>query len=62
MPRLIVRTTHHVVPNPEGGWDVTEGGTEGALKHFDDQKDAENWGREVSRNADSEFIVHGKDG
>lgn len=56
------RKTHHVVPNSGGGWDVKRGGAERASKHFDTKKEAESWGREVSRNQSSEFIVHKKDG
>ncbi len=56
------RKTHHVVPNSNGGWDVKRGGSERASKHFDIKKEAETWGREVSRNQNTEFIVHRKDG
>lgn len=56
------RKTHHVIPNPEGGWDVKKGGSERASKHFPTKKEAEKWGREVSKNQDSELVVHGKDG
>ena len=27
--------SHHVVPNPDGGWDVKKGGAERASGHFD---------------------------
>jgi hypothetical protein len=56
------RKTHHVVPNSGGGWDVKRGSSERASKHFDTKKEAETWGREVSRNQKTEFIVHRKDG
>jgi hypothetical protein len=56
------RKTHHVVPNPDGGWDVKKGGGERAIKHFDTKQDAVDYGRDVSRNQDSEFVVHKKDG
>ena len=56
------RKTHHIVPNPEGGWDVKKGGAERASKHFGTKKDAEDWGREVSRNQGTEFVIHGKNG
>ena len=56
------RKTHHLLPNPEGGWDVKKGGSERASKHFPTKKDAKKWGREVSKNQDSELVVHGKDG
>ncbi len=56
------RKTHHVVPNSDDGWDVKRGSSERASKHFDTKKEAETWGREVSRNQNTEFIVHRKDG
>ena len=59
----MARKTHHVVPNSDrGGWDVKRGGASKALKHFDTKKDAEQYGREVSRNQRTEFLIHGKDG
>ena len=56
------RKTHHIVPNPDGGWDVKKGGAERASEHFGTKKDAEDWGREVSRNQGTEFVIHGKNG
>jgi hypothetical protein len=34
----MTRKTHHVVPNPDGGWDVKKGGGERSIKHFDKKK------------------------
>ena len=56
------RKTHHVVPAPQGGWDVKKGGASKASKHFPTKKDAVEWGRSVSKNQGSEFYVHRKDG
>lgn len=56
------RKTHHVVPNPKGGWDVKKGGSERASLHTDNKKDAINIGRKISQNQKSEFIIHNKDG
>lgn len=54
--------THHVQPNGNGGWKVQKGGAEKASKNFDNKKDAEVYGREVSKNQGSELVIHGKDG
>lgn len=54
--------THHVVPNPSGGWDVKRGGSERASSHHDTKQDAIDTGREVSRRQDTEFRIHNKDG
>lgn len=56
------RKTHHVVPNANGGWDVKKGGGQRSIKHFDRKQDAVDFGRNVSRNQSSEFIIHKQDG
>lgn len=56
------RKTHHVVPNPDGGWDVRKGGSSRSSGHYDTKKDAVDAGRDISRNQGSEFLIHGKDG
>jgi len=56
------RKTHHVVHNPEGGWNVKKGGAARASKHFDRKQDAVDAGRETSINQGTEFLIHGKDG
>jgi hypothetical protein len=56
------RKSHHVVPNPNGGWDVKRGGAERASRHTDTKKEAENVGRQISRNQGTEFVIHGRDG
>jgi len=56
------RKTHHIVPDPNGGWNVKKGGASKASKHFDTKQSAIDWGRQVSKNQGSEFIIHGKNG
>jgi hypothetical protein len=34
------RKEHHVVPNPDGGWDIKKGGGSKSIKHFDRKADA----------------------
>ena len=58
----MARKTHHVVPDPDGGWNLKKGGGERAIKHFDRKSDAVDHGRQVSINQKSEFIIHKKDG
>ena len=57
-----MRKEHHVVPNPNGGWDVKRGGGERASVHTDTKAEAVKVGREISQNQGSEFIIHGLDG
>jgi hypothetical protein len=56
------RKTHHVVPAPQGGWNVKKGGATRASKHFDKKQDAIDRGREISQNQSSELVIHKKDG
>lgn len=54
--------SHHVVPNPHGGWDVKRGGAQRASGHFDTKQEAVDSGRKISRNQKTEFVVHGANG
>ncbi|MFW5871769.1 MAG: DUF2188 domain-containing protein [bacterium] len=56
------RKTHHIVPNPSGGWDVKKGGSDRSSGHFRTKQEAEDKGRQISRNQNSELVIHGKDG
>ena len=58
----MARKTQHVVPDPDGGWNVKKGGAKRASKHFDKKADAENWATDVAKNQNSELIIHKKDG
>lgn len=52
------RKTHHVVPSSSGGWNVKRGGAERASGHFVKKIDAINFGRTVSQNQGTEFLIH----
>lgn len=54
--------SHHVIPDPGGGWVVRRGGSERASKHFDRRQDAIEWGRQVSQNQQTELVIHRSDG
>lgn len=54
--------THHVVPNPHGGWDVRRGGADRSSGHFETKQQAVDVGRDISRNAGTEFRIHNRDG
>jgi hypothetical protein len=41
--------THHVVPNPDGGWNVKRGGGQKASHHTDTKAEAEKIARGISR-------------
>ena len=54
--------SHHVVPNPAGGWDVKRGGGERSSGHFDTKTQAIDRAREISRNQGTELRIHNRDG
>lgn len=56
------RKEHHVVHNPEGGWDVKRNGSDRASIHADTKQDAIGRGRLISQNQGTEFIIHNRDG
>jgi len=58
----MARKTHHVVPNPSGGWSVKKGGASRASKTFDKKQDATKYARTTSQNQKSELVIHRKDG
>jgi hypothetical protein len=54
--------THHVVPNPDGGWDVKRGGGQKASNHTETKAEAEAIARQISQNQKTELVIHGKNG
>ena len=54
--------SHHVVTNPNGGWDVKKAGADRASKHCDTKQEAIEKAREISQNQGSELYIHGRDG
>jgi len=54
--------SHHVVPDPNGGWNIRKGGSDRISAHFGTQQDAVEKGREISRNQNTELFVHARDG
>ena len=54
--------THHVVPRPDGGWDVIRGGSPRPSGSFQTKKEAIDRAREISRNQGTELAIHNKDG
>jgi hypothetical protein len=58
----MTRESHHVVPAPNGGWNVKKGGAERASKHFEKKEDAVKYGRQISKNQETELVIHKQDG
>lgn len=54
--------SHHVVSNPDGGWNVKRGEGDRGSGHFDTKQEAVDYGRQLSRNQETELHIHNKDG
>lgn len=53
---------HHLVHNPDGGWDVKRPGAQRASVHTATKAEAERLSREISRNQGTEFFIHDRHG
>ena len=58
----MARSTHHVVHNTKGGWDVKRSGAKRSSGHFATKEQAVNEGRQISRKQSTEFVIHGMNG
>jgi hypothetical protein len=57
------RSERHVVPDPDGGWNVVKPGSSRASAHADTQQAAEDRGRTILGNdGGGELITHRPDG
>lgn len=56
------RKSHHVVPDPKGGWNIKRGGAERSSGHFGIKQEAVDRAREISRNQGSELVIHNRNG
>ena len=52
----------HVVPNVGGGWDIKQSGGERSSGHFGTKQEATNRARKISKNQETELVIHNKDG
>ena len=58
----MAKSSTHVVPNDDGGWDIKRSGKTRSSGHFDRKQDAVDRARQISRNAGDELVIHNKDG
>ena len=57
------RNERHIVPNPDGGWDVRSPGSERSSGHFERQSDAIDRAREILQNdGGGEAVIHNREG
>ena len=58
----MAKTTHHVTPHPNGGWQVKKGGADKASVIANTKAKAIDLGRKISRNQHSELLIHNANG
>lgn len=59
----MAKERRHVVPNPEGGWDVKKPRSNHSSSHTKTQQEAVDRAREIVKNqGGGEVRIHGKDG
>ena len=58
----MARKEHHIVPNPNGGWDVKRENAKRSSGHYETKKEAMDAGRRMSIHQGTELIPHRKDG
>lgn len=60
---IMSRKEHHVVyNNSEGGWDVKRDNAKRISGHYDTKREATDAARRFSTNANTELIIHNKNG
>ena len=58
----MTRKTTHVVPDPNGGWNVKKGGQKKPVSHHLKKSTAEQEARRLSKKENTELFIHGEDG
>ncbi len=58
----LTKNTHYVIQNDKGGWQVKRGGGGKLSRYFQTKSEAVRYGREVSRNQKTEFVICHKNG
>ena len=58
----MARDEHHVLPNPNGGWDVKRNNAKRESIHTETKAAAVKAGRQISTNQRTEFVIHGMNG
>ena len=56
------KSSYHVIPAMNGGWNVLKRGSSRASKHFDTRQGAIDYGRALSQRSQSLFVIHKWDG
>ena len=54
--------SHHVVPDPSGGWNIRRNGATRVSGHFSTKVQAVEAAREISQRQRTELFIHGQNG
>ncbi|MGI1805432.1 DUF2188 domain-containing protein [Exiguobacterium sp. TDN 0502] len=57
-----MKRNQHVLPHPQGGYQVKADGADRATKRFPTQKEAIAEGRRIAKNQKTELVIHNKEG
>ncbi|MHA3226105.1 DUF2188 domain-containing protein [Globicatella sulfidifaciens] len=57
-----MKKNQHVVPNPNGGWDVKGAGNSKSTKHTSTQSEAIKIATNIAKNQKSEVVIHRPNG
>lgn len=58
----LTKDTHYVIQSDNGGWQVKRGGGGKLVRNFNTKNEAVRYGRDVSRNQKTEFVICHKNG
>ncbi len=56
------RKSHHVVHDPNGGWNIKKGGADRVSAHAGTKEKAIDIARKISQNQGTELVIHNKNG
>ena len=56
------KKNQHVLPHPDGGWQVKGAGNTKATKRFKTKEEAVEYAKTISKNQGSDVVPHKKDG
>lgn len=58
----MAKNTYHVIAKIDGGWGVKREGAGRASRTFDTQKDAIEYGKNISKNNGTNLVIHDRNG
>lgn len=59
---MSAKKTHHLIVNPNGGWDIKKSGSTRTSGHFDTKREAIKRAKEICTNQKSELVIYDQRG